>query len=134
MYFSWVHQIHTNKSDFWISKNQKLLITPSIMELEPFWHHFWTFSFFKLFDLKIHFLGKKNQKQNNHSNVNLMINSEEKTAISLAWIWFYVKITMDWWRFSKNHKPEIFYHILDGSTEFTQVNQNFKYKKTKNCS
>ena len=29
------------------------------MELEPFWHHFWTSSFFKLFVQKIRFLGKK---------------------------------------------------------------------------
>ena len=31
------------------------------MEIEPFWHHFWTFNIFELFDLKIRFFGD-NQK------------------------------------------------------------------------
>ena len=62
-YFWWVHQIYDTKSDFLISKNQKLLISPKIIELEPFRHHFWTFSFFELFVLKICFLGE-NRKLN----------------------------------------------------------------------
>ena len=51
------------------------------MELEPFLHHFWTFSFFELFEQKIRFLGEKTKKKsqkNNQSRGNLMINSEKK--------------------------------------------------------
>jgi len=33
------------------------------MELERFRHHFWTFSFFKLFEQKIRFLGEKTTKK-----------------------------------------------------------------------
>ena len=34
------------------------------MELEPFWHHFWTFNIFELFDLKIRFFFWRKSKMN----------------------------------------------------------------------
>ena len=62
-----------NLHSFRFKKNEKLRVTPNIIELEPFWHHFWTFRFFQLFDQKIRFLGKK---------------QISKQTITAVWIWW----------------------------------------------
>ena len=62
-----------NLHSFRFKKNEKLRVTPNIIELEPFWHHFWTFRFFELFDQKVRFPGeKKIPKESHRSFVNLI--------------------------------------------------------------
>ena len=106
------------------------------MALEPFKHHFRFLCFFELQTRKSVFWIKKIKifpKKRHQSIVNLTKKVRKKTAISLQWIWFCVKKTLDWWRFSKKNIVPKFSSVFWWVHQIYTSKSDFWISKTKNA-
>ena len=99
------------------------------MELEPFWHHFWSFTFFELFYQKLRFPLEKIYffPKKAISLEWIWLKKWTKIALSLLWIWFSVKKTLLALK-KKNEYPKSSIVFFDGSTKFILVNLIFEFQ------
>ena len=97
------HQIYPSKSDFLNFKKPKIAHNSLNNGVRAVFTPFLDFQFFWTFYQKIRFLGEKIKifSKERHESIANLIQKLKRTAISLWWIWFCVKINLDWWYFSK---------------------------------